>query len=131
MPQYPYNAINNDLRAVVSLSAATANGNSAVLTNSMGRGVRVNINITALTGTSPTLTVTIRGYDAASASYFTLLASTALNATGFTSLLVYPGAAASANVSANNVVPQKWDVSYTLGGTTPAITATIGAQIQV
>lgn len=131
MPQYPYSPVNNDLGAVVTLTAASANGTSAQLNNAQARGVRVVIDITAITGTTPTLTVTIQSYDAASNTYNTLLASAALNATGVTELLVYPGAAATANISADAVLSPKWRIAYAIGGTTPAVTATIGAQLQV
>lgn len=131
MPQNPYSPVNNDLGAVVTLTAASASGNSAQFTNPQGRGVRVVVDITAITGTSPTLTVTIEGYDRASGQYYSLLASAALSATGVTELLVYPGVGVTANVSASATVPQLWRVAYTIGGTTPAVTATIGACLQV
>lgn len=131
MPQYPYAPGNSDLGALVTLTAASASGNTMDLTNGVGRGVRVNVNITALTGTSPTLTVTIQGKDAASGTYYTILASTALSATGFTRLTIYPGLTAAANSIASDIVPRDWRIAYTIGGTTPAVTATIGAEIAV
>lgn len=127
MPQYPYSPFNNDLGAVVTLTAASTGGDSAQMTNAQARGVRVVVDITAITGTSPTLTVTIQGYDSASQQYYTLLASAALTATGVTELSVYPGGPATANVAADASVPQYWRIAYAIGGTTPAVTATIGA----
>ena len=131
MPQYPYAPYNSDLGAVVTLTAASAAGNSVQLTNGTARGVRVVIDITAITGTSPTLTVTIQGFDSASAAYYTILVSAALAATAVTELTVYPAAVVTANVSANGNIPPTWRISYAIGGTTPAVTGTIGAQMLI
>ena len=84
-----------------------------------------------MAGTSPTITVTIQGKDTASGSYYTLLASTAIAADGVTELTVYPGITASSNVAASAHLPATWRVSYAFGGTTPAVTATIGACLLV
>lgn len=121
---------NTDLGALITFSATGA-GTTATnrLNNRYGSGIKLVIDITAITGTSPTLTVTLRGYDNASGKAYTLLASAALNATGTTVLTVYPGVPVSANVSANDHLPVAWDVSAVIGGTGPAVTATIGANI--
>lgn len=111
--------------AVTALAAASAAVNSADFTNNTCRGVKVIIDITAITGTSPTLTVTIQGKDAVSGKYFTILASAALNATGTTVLTVYPGLTNAANVTAADLLPRDWRISPVIGGTTPAVTATI------
>jgi hypothetical protein len=88
----------------------------------------VFINITAISGTSPTLTVTLKGLiDEAGTASYTILASAALNATGLTVLRVYPGLTASANVTANDVVPKTCQISTAIGGTGPSVTATISA----
>jgi hypothetical protein len=122
---------NIDTAALVTLSAASAGGNSTDQTNKNGRGLQVGINITAITGTAPTLTVTVQGKDAASGVYYTLLASTALNATGFTLLTVYPASPATANVSVPAPLPRTWRILYAIGGTGPAVTATVGASVVV
>ena len=115
--------------APVVLTAASASGNSADLVNLKARGAVFYVNISAITGTSPTLTVTIQGKDAASGTYYTILASTALNATGLTVLRVYPGLTASANATVNDVLPAAYRISYAIGGTGPAVTATINVSL--
>jgi len=120
---------NVDAGALVTLAAASAGGNSADQTNYNGRGLQLGVNITALAGTTPTLTVTVQGKDTASGQYYTLLQSTALAAVGFTNLTVYPGAPAVANVSSPQVLPRTFRVLYAIGGTTPGVTATIGASV--
>lgn len=119
---------NTDRGAVAKLTAAGAGTvNTSDILNTTGSGLRLVIDVTAISGTTPTLTVTIQGKDNASGKYYTLLASAALNATGTTILKLYPGFAETANVSANDCLPEWWRVSYTVGGTSPSVTATIGA----
>lgn len=112
--------------ATLTAQGAAANQPSADQLNPSGRGVKVVVDITAISGTTPTLTVTIQGKDPVSGKYFTLLASAALNATGTTVLTVYPGLTASANAVASDVLPRDWRIIWTAGGT-PVITATIAA----
>lgn len=118
-----------ELGALVTMAAATAAVNSADQTNPM-RGLIVGVNITALAGTSPTLTVTIQGKDPTSGTYYTVLASAALAATGFTELIVYPGATASSNVAVSRPLPSQWRIITAIGGSaTPTVTATICATL--
>ncbi len=110
---------------LITLTAASAGGQSADQDNRLHRGLMVFINITALTGTGPTLTVTVQGRDRVSGQYFNFLSSTALSAVAFTRLLVYPGVTATANFSDNDVLSPTWRILYAIGGTTPAVTGTI------
>lgn len=119
-------ATNADV-TIATLAAAAVTTNTADMTNPLHRGVKVVVDVTAITGTTPSLVVTIQGKDVKSGKYFTILASASLTATGTVVLTVYPGAATSANVSANDVLPATWRVLMTIAGTTPAVTATIGA----
>lgn len=116
--------------ALLTHAAAGAGAvNSDDQTNTRRRGLQLVIDITAITGTSPTLTVTIEGKDAVSGKYYTLLASAALSAAGTNVLRVYPGLTAAANTVANDVLPLTWRVKSVIGGTTPAVTATIAATL--
>lgn len=127
MPQTPYAPPNVNLGNLVTLTAASAGVNSAVQINNFYRGVQIGIDVTAITGTSPTLTVTLEGVDPVNGSTFTVLASAALSSTGYTTLTVFPGIAVTSNVSANTVLPFNWKIATAIGGTTPAVTATITA----
>lgn len=115
--------------ALITHTAASAGSNGSDQTNAARRGLHLVIDITAITGTTPTLTVTIEGKDPVSGKYYTLLASAALNATGTTVLKVYPGLTAAANTVVNDVLPGTWRVRTAIGGTTPAVTATIAASV--
>jgi hypothetical protein len=116
-----------DLGALITLTADGAGTvNSATQENFGDHGVTIGVNITAVGGT-PTLNVNIYGLDGVSNQKYLLLGSVALTAVGFTQLTVYPGIVPAANVAANSVLPSKWFVQTVVAGTTPAVTATIGA----
>ena len=118
-----------DTGALLNYAAASVGSNSADQTNPNGRGIKIVVDVTAITGTTPTLTVTLQGKDTASGKYYTILASAALTAAGTTVLTVFPGLVAAANVTANDVLPRTYRVIAVIGGTTPAVTATVGASL--
>lgn len=102
--------------------AGTVNGNN--IPNFQGRTLNVGVNITALGAGS--LTVTVQGMDV-SGTYYNILTSAALAATGFTLLSVGQGIPVTANVSANANVPRVLRVSATVA--TGPCTATIGLSL--
>ena len=120
---------NEETGSVLTLTAAAAGTNSANLDVAYGKGIILFINVSAITGTSPTLTVTLQGRDGVSGAFYTILASAALSATGLTVLRVFPGIAAVANVSASDIIPPTCRISTAIAGTTPAVTATINAVV--
>ena len=130
MNQPPILPPNSQLGALATLTAASTGGTTAVQVNALWKGLTVFVNVSAITGTTPTFTVTIQGVDPVSGATTTLLATAALNTTGVHALTIYPGIAVTANVSANTVLPSNWQISWTIGGTTPAVTATISANYQ-
>lgn len=119
----------NTNKALLTLTAASASGQIVAQDNPFWRGVQLVVDITAITGTTPTLTVIVEGMDEASGKFYALLTSAALSATGTTLLTVYPGVTAAANVAAAQALPKTWRVRYTIAGTTPAVTATVGASL--
>lgn len=123
------NATKDPSAALIAHAAAAAGTSSADQANTSARGIKVVVDVTAITGTTPTLTVTLQGKDPISGKYYTLLASAALSAVGTTVLTVYPGLTAAANLTANDVLPATWRVITAIGGTTPAVTATIAATL--
>lgn len=120
---------NLDTAALITGTGAVAGANSVDVINYNGRGVKVGINISAIAGTTPTLTVTLQGKDVASGQYYNLLVSPALAAVAFSTLTLYPGIAAVANVSANDVLPRTFRVITAIAGTTPTVSYTVGASI--
>lgn len=117
---------NIDFGAVITHNAATVGVNGSDLVNPAARGVRVVLDITAITAGS--IVVTIQGKDTASGKYYDILASAAKTTTGTTVLTVYPsGIAAVANVTAVDSLPQDWRIKTTIS--TGPVTATVGASL--
>lgn len=116
-------------QATINLVGASANQNGPIQDGSNGRGLLVFVNVSAISGTGASLTVTIKGLDPVSGASYTILASTAITATGLTVLRVYPHLTAVANLTAADVIPPNFQVTATIAGTTPAVTATIATQL--
>lgn len=87
-------------------------------------GCLIFINVTAVTGS---LTVTLQGKDETSGTYYNIIASPAIAATGMTVLRVYPGLTAAANATVNDVTPVTCRLSSVVA-TGPA-TATVSIQL--
>lgn len=121
---------NIDTAALITLAAAGASTvNSADQTNYNGRGVQVGVNLGTVT--TATVTVNIQGKDVASGQYYNILSSTALAAAGFVNLTVYPGAAATANLSTPQPLPRIWRAQAVIAGVAAAVTGTVGASVIV
>jgi hypothetical protein len=110
---------------VTHTAAGSGTTTSGDLDATRHRGILLYIYVSAITGTSPTLTVTIQGKSPGSGQYHTILASAAISATGLTVLRVYPGLTAAANTVANDALPCTYRLQSVIGGTTPAVTAQI------
>lgn len=120
---------NNREFLAATLAAAAAGGNSVDIDNPHGDSLHLVVDITAITGTTPSITVTVQGKDPASGKYYTLLASAALSAVATTVLRIFPGAVAAANTVANDFVPRTFRILWAIAGTTPAVTGTIGGTV--
>jgi hypothetical protein len=120
------NAVNNNISSSLIPLVAQAPGTltSTDQQNPSHHGIKVIVDVTAIA--TANLVVTIQGKDPLSGKVYTLLASAAISATGTTVLTIYPGIAASANATANDILPATWNVKavVSVGGT---VTATIGA----
>jgi hypothetical protein len=123
--------IGGGTQGIVLTAAGAGTVNGGGVPNTSGLGLKVFIDITVITGTGPTLTVFVQVQDPASGKWVTLLTSAALNAVATTTLTIFPGATVTANVSANDHITRAFRIGYTVAGTTPAVTATIGATVLV
>ena len=116
----------NTFYCAVKTTAASTSGSSGDLDNTAGSAAALVIDVTAITGTTPSITVTVEGKDPVSGKYYTILASAAISTVSTTILRIFPGATAAANLAVNDFVPKTFRVSYVIAGTTPAVTSTIG-----
>ncbi len=113
--------------AVLLASAArTTTQTQADQLNLHRKGIRVVTDITVV-GTG-SITVTIEAKDPASGKYVTILSSGALSTNQTKTLLVYPGAANTANASQNDRLPKTWRVLVTHNNAN-AITYSVGYQL--
>lgn len=118
--------ITQDLGAVISAAGATATQNTADYQNGSYRGVKVVLDMTTV-GTG-SVTLTIQGKDGASGKYYTLLAGAAVITNSTNVYTVYPSLPATANVSANDVLPKTWRILVTANNAN-ATTYTVGATL--
>lgn len=108
-------AVISDNRAVGTLFASaayTATQNSDEIEQRGYRGVRVYI-VTSNPVATPSVVFAIEAYDAASGTWVALLTAAAMTTATTKTLTIYPGLTASANVTANDVLPARWRVSAT------------------
>jgi uncharacterized hydantoinase/oxoprolinase family protein len=109
-------AVRHETGTLFASAARTATVNSADKWNHSHRGIRLIIDVTAVTAT-PSVVFTLQGKNTlpGSADYYTVLASAAVTATGETVMTVYPGITVAANVSASTVLPPLWRVNAAHG----------------
>lgn len=117
--------------SIEASSAKTASGNSAAaLTNGSGNGAYLFINVSAVTGTSPTLTVKVQAQDPVSAGWTDLpgAVTASIIATGLYLLALHPAMPDVANSKVSVPLPRTYRLVWTIGGTTPSFTFSVGAQ---
>lgn len=120
-------------------TVATANGVSGKTAGTYTRnpenhaavGVTLFVDVTAASGTSPTLTFTLQAWDPASQTWYNIspaLPTTPIASTGLSVIQLYPGDVSdSAMQMAGGALPAApWRVAYTVGGTTPSFTFSVG-----
>ena len=96
---------------LLSSAVRTATSTTAVVKGHNYCGVQAYLIVTAVP-TVETLTFVIQGKDVAG-NYYTLLTGTASAATGTVPLTLFRGATVTANVSANNCLPDIWALKVT------------------
>lgn len=125
---------NNYILTLDTSAARTASGTGTIATNHNARGARFVVNVTAVSGTTPTMTVRLQySYDGANfIDYDTTNLQTApITANGQYVFDVYPGLATTANASRNGILPRTFRLVWTIGGTTPSFTFATYAHLLV
>jgi hypothetical protein len=105
---------NNQQGTLLASAARTATVSSSDQTNYNVRGVKVFIDVTAVTGT-PSITVAIEEKDSIGGDYKAILTSAAITGilTTPTILTVYPGVTVAANVALSEPLSRTWRVTVT------------------
>lgn len=116
-----------DLGAVLTGTAAVATITGADLANGSFKGIKVVLDATAVVGVG-SFTLSIQGKDAASGKYYTILAGAAVTTVSTNVYTVFPGAPATANVSANDQLPKTFRVVATYNSGT-SLTFTVGVTL--
>lgn len=116
--------------SVFASSARTATENSGDQTNDNARGVRLFLDITAASGSSPTLDVKVQTKDPVSGSYVDLTGAAFAQQTGTATLdlAIYPGIGETSNRAVSDVLSSVWRVVATYGGSSPSFTFSVGAE---
>lgn len=102
---------NNTQNTLLASAARTITTSSTDQTNYNSRGLHVVLDVTSA-GTG-SITLTVEGKDSLSSKYYTLLAGVAVTTNSTNVYKVYPGLPATANVSANDIVPRTYRVTVT------------------
>lgn len=102
---------NNTQNTLLASAARTVTTSSPDQTNYNAKGLHVVLDVT-VAGTGD-ITLTIEGKDGLSGKYYTLLAGTNVTTNSTNVYKVYPGLPATANVSANDIVPRTYRVTVT------------------
>lgn len=120
---------NTAVTAEVS-SAKVASGNSAAVTNHSARGAVFFINVSAVSGTTPTLAVRVQMQDPVGSGWVDIPGAVTASITGVSlvALAVYPGATVAANAAVSYPLPRNYRLAWTIGGTSPSFTFSVGAQ---
>lgn len=112
-------AADNEINEVTLFASAarTATVNGTTQTNRFAKGIVFTVDSTAV-GVTPSTVFTLQGQDPVSLKWYTILASAAVTTVATTTYTVFPGAPATANVSANFQLPRTWRLIATHGNAT-------------
>ena len=107
-------------------AARTATANSQAQRLQGHRGIRVYLNVSAASGTTPTLDMQIQVRHRQANTWFTPTGWAFAQITGTTAtpvtFVIYPGAIAVANGVINQPAPDEFRLRAVIGGTTPSFT---------
>lgn len=123
-PQVPRHIV------LFSSAARTVTTNSADQTNPREwRGLLLFLSITAASGTTPTLDITVQVKDPTSEIYVAIpgAAFAQKTTTGTDTLMLYPGIGETANREVSVAIGTTWRVVATIAGTTPSFTFSLTA----
>lgn len=114
---------------VAASAMRNVSSQTSEIKNLGAKGAVFIVDTTVVDGTDPELTVKIQVKDVVSGAWVDLpgAVTATINATGQTMLTVYPGIAEAANSKVSHVLPRSYRAAWTIGGTDPEFTFSIGA----
>lgn len=113
----------NAVLPVEASSAKTATGTGTVQTNCNAAGVILFVNVTAVSGTTPTLTVKVQhSFDGTTFADVPGAVTASITGSGLTVLTLFPGVTVAANAAVSYPLARFWRLAWTIGGTTPSFT---------
>lgn len=123
--------IQNEDFVVFDAQTMTETTNSADQQNYHYRGMRLLLDVTAISGASPTLDVKLQWKERKTGKYTDLpgAAFSQKTATGQDELAVYPGIAETANETVSDILPRHWRAVATLGASTSTVTLTLAGSL--
>jgi hypothetical protein len=124
--------LSNPFKRIQNLSptvAQTGNGNTVEGDTYGGDQITVIIDITAVSGGTPSAVFTLQRFDPISGKYIDIVASAAQTGIATILLMVAPGIAAVANRSVNESAAPLFRVKWVITGTTPSFTFTVAAHL--
>jgi hypothetical protein len=126
------NALSTTIRTLVRAAGATGvSGNSGNINTAGYRQIMALINLTAISGTSPTISWYLKVSDDGGTTFYTVLVTGNLTTPGQAVLALGPGianggaAGPSSIASAGLVVTDVIQIGWTVGGTAPSANFTI------
>lgn len=116
---------------IFNSAARTATTNSDPIEGAGGKGAWLVLDVTAASGTTPTLDVKLQRYDSVSSSWVDVpgAAFAQQTTTGTNELTVYPGVGETANVAVSDHLGSYYRAVATIGGTTPSFTFSLAGQV--
>lgn len=118
-------ARNNCVTTADSSAARTATVAGATVTNYNARGAVITINVTAASGTTPTLIAKLQYSPDGGTTWIDYTdkpVTATISAIGKTTLIVCPGVTEVANSAVSLPLPRTVRMHYTIGGATPSLT---------
>ena len=122
---------NRTVTIVSSAALGTTTASTPVASHG-ARGIIIYMEVTAVSGTSPTLDSKVQGYDALGDVWHDITGAVFAQKTGAGSdyLTIYPGIGETANEAVSDVIPALIRVHSTIGGSsTPTVTFRLGGVI--
>lgn len=119
---------NNWFQTLLASAARTTSGVSANTVNPNARGVVFYVNVTVVSGATPTLSFQLQILDPVTVTSAPIGAAGAnITATGNYLFVCYPTALAGLNGQVNAPLPRNFNLAWTIGGTTPSFTFSVSA----